>query len=126
VRRRWLSRRRTVRGLRSLDYRVAEGRAANVQYHNADVGFLKVVLLAPFVLVWAVLSGVDLVRAVIAHGRGEPWVIEAERRAMKRTVLTWRVGGWSRSRQAVSEICAALARGHELTSAGEPERSVAR
>lgn len=114
VRRRWLSRRHRLRGaalLRPQPYRSGQGFA--------------LILFLPFGLVWLLLTFVDLLRELAAHLGGKPWVIEARLDALKEERLTWRVAGWSQSRQAMGETVEALSRGDELTRFGEPERDFA-
>src|SRR5689334_16024051 len=72
------------------------------------------------------LVGSDLGRGVIARAAGSPWTVEARRNALKREQLVWRVVGWSQSRRALEEAVSALSRGDELTSFGEPERTIVR
>ena len=88
------------------------------------IGMFQLLLFLPFLLIYLVQTAYDGVRSFLAHWRGAPYVIEATRSSLRRDVLVWRVSGRDRSKQALSEAAAALARGDELTSFGEPERSV--
>jgi hypothetical protein len=111
VRRRWLERRRRLRGA---------ALTRSQTYHSGQAAAL--ILFAPFGLVWLLLTIADLFRELAAHLGGKPWLIEARRDALKEERLTWRVTGWSHSRQAIEEIVRALSQGDELTRFGEPKR----
>lgn len=112
VRRRWLDRRHRLRGaalLRPQPYRSGQAFA--------------LILFLPFGLAWLLLTFADLLRELAAHVGAKPWIIEADLDALKQERLTWRVAGWSQSRQAIGETVEALSRGDELTRFGEPERA---
>jgi hypothetical protein len=118
VRRRWLERRRPLYGLGIWSREEGPLRG----YGVGPWQLLAILLLFPLVLVSAARRLVDLVASALAHLRGRPWTIEAQLDAVKQERLTWRVAGWGESKRAIAEAAAALARGHELTSFGEPER----
>ncbi|MDX6440806.1 MAG: hypothetical protein QOE43_535 [Gaiellaceae bacterium] len=113
VRRSWLDRKRRLRGT-----------ALTRDQHYQSGAAAALLLFLPFLVAYLVLTAVDFVVSAVRHGRGRPWRIEARLNGVKREVLTWRVAGWQRSKQAIDEAARALARGEELTSFGEPERSV--
>ena len=113
IRRRWLERRPRLRGA-SL---------TREQRHHSGQS-LAFILFVPFALAWLLLTSADLLRELLAHASGKPWIIEARRNALKEERLTWRVAGWSDSKEALREIVAALSRGEEPTRFGEPERDV--
>jgi hypothetical protein len=113
VRRRWLERRRRLRG--------AVLTKPQPYQRGQSAAFL---LFLPFLVAWLLLTLVDLFRELVAHASGKPWLIEAKLDALKEERLRWRVTGWSQSRQAVREVVTALSRGEELTRFGEPERSL--
>jgi hypothetical protein len=114
VRRRWLERRRRLRGA---------ALTRNQRYHSGQSAAF--ILFLPFGIAWLLLTLADLVRESLAHLGGKPWIIEAKLDALKQERLRWRVAGWSHSRQAIHEIVAALSRGDELTRFGEPESELA-
>jgi hypothetical protein len=114
LRRRWLERRRRLRGA---------ALTRPQRYHSGQSAAF--ILFAPFGIAWLLLTFADFLREVAAHLAGKPWLIEAKLDALKEERLRWRVTAWSHSRQAVREIAAALSRGDELTRFGEPERDFA-
>lgn len=114
VRRRWLERRRRLRGA---------ALTRSQPYHSGQAAAF--ILFLPFGVAWLLLTLADLLRESLARLRGKPWMIEAKLDALKQERLRWRVAGWSDSRAAVDEIVAALSRGDELTRFGEPESELA-
>ena len=115
VRRRWLEHRRRLVG----------SALTRPQPQHSGQAFAFVLFL-PFGAAWLLLTIFDLGRGVIARAAGSPWTVEARRNALKREQLVWRVVGWSQSRRALEEAVSALSRGDELTSFGEPERTIVR
>jgi hypothetical protein len=87
--------------------------------------WLAGVLFMPLLVFFLATRFFELCGAVFRRSaRGEPWTIEAVLDARSRPdVLRWRVVGWSQSGRALREAVAALARGDEVTSFGEPERA---
>lgn len=115
MRRRWLEKRRRLVG----------SALTRPQRHQSGQAFAFVLFL-PFGAAWLLLTIFDFVRAAITRASGAPWTVEARRNALKREQLVWRVVGWSESRRALDEAASALSRGDELTSFGEPERTIVR
>jgi hypothetical protein len=111
IRRRWLEHRSRLRGWSLM-------RTSN---------FLAGVIFLPLLAGWIATVFFEFLGETSGRFlRGRPWLIEARLdAAMRPEILSWRVRGWSASRRALAEAAEALARGEEVTSFGEPERSIA-